>query len=405
MLRQQLRWQVVDQHLTAGRHDGNPAAGVFQLAHIAGPGQGLEVFLGLGPEHLGLHRQLLCGPGKEMPGQGGNILATFRQSGDMNADHVQPVEQVLAELAGLHQRFQILMGSGNDAHIDLDRRVAADPVELAIGQHPQQPGLGFGRHVADLVEEQRAAVGLLEAPAPLQRGAGEGALLVTEQLGLHQLSGNRRHVQRNEWAARPRAVAVQGVGHQLLAGTGLAIDQHRDVGVGEPTDGAEHFLHGGRLADDFRRMRQAAAGAAGFLVAAVGQRTAHQCHRLVDVERLWQVFEGAPLIGGHRTVQIGMCGDDDNRQPRMQLADAGQQLQPAAAGHADIADQHIGPLLPAQPRHGAVGIVETYRLQAILLQGLFQYPADGAIVINDPDIGGWIHSWSPVMGRKRVKVV
>src|SRR5690606_35686586 len=125
----------------------------------------------------------------------------------------------------------------------------------------------------------------------------------------------------------------------------------------------------------------------------------------VDVERLGQIFEGAPLIGGHRTVQIGVCRDDDNRQPREQLADAGQQLQSAAAGHADIADQHIGTLLAAQPRHGAVGIVETYRLQAILLQGLFQYPADGAIVINDPDIGGWIHSWSPVMGRKRVKVV
>ena len=45
----------------------------------------------------------------------------------------------------------------------LDRSAAADRRELAVLQHAQQPGLGVQRHVADLVEEQRAAVGLLEA--------------------------------------------------------------------------------------------------------------------------------------------------------------------------------------------------------------------------------------------------
>ena len=45
-----------------------------------------------------------------------------------------------------------------------------------------------GVHVADLVEEQRAAVRLLELAAPLLRGAGERALLVAEQLALDQLA-------------------------------------------------------------------------------------------------------------------------------------------------------------------------------------------------------------------------
>ena len=43
--------------------------------------------------------------------------------------------------------------------------MAADAVELAVGEHAQQARLQVGRHVADLVEEQRAALGLLEAPA------------------------------------------------------------------------------------------------------------------------------------------------------------------------------------------------------------------------------------------------
>ena len=45
-----------------------------------------------------------------------------------------------------------------------------------------------GRHVADLVEEERAAVGLLEAALAGARGAGERALLVAEQLALEQVA-------------------------------------------------------------------------------------------------------------------------------------------------------------------------------------------------------------------------
>ena len=51
----------------------------------------------------------------------------------------------------------------DDAHVGLDRRVAADAIEVAVGEHAQQARLQFRRHVADLVEEERAAFGLLEA--------------------------------------------------------------------------------------------------------------------------------------------------------------------------------------------------------------------------------------------------
>ncbi len=42
--------------------------------------------------------------------------------------------------------------------------VAADALELAFLQDAQQLGLDGRRHLADLVEEERAAVGELEAP-------------------------------------------------------------------------------------------------------------------------------------------------------------------------------------------------------------------------------------------------
>jgi hypothetical protein len=92
-----------------------------------------------------------------------NVFAAVRQARDVDADHVQAVEQVLTEFASLHQGFQVLVRRGDDAHVDLHRHMTAHAVELAVGQNPQQTRLRVRRHVADFIEEQRAAVGLLES--------------------------------------------------------------------------------------------------------------------------------------------------------------------------------------------------------------------------------------------------
>ena len=47
-----------------------------------------------------------------------------------------------------------------------------------------------------------------------------------------------------------RAVVVDGVRDELLAGTARAADEHREVGVGDLADDVEHALHRGALADD-----------------------------------------------------------------------------------------------------------------------------------------------------------
>ena len=66
---------------------------------------------------------------------------------------------------------------------------AADALELALLEHAQQLGLGLEGHLADLVEEERAAVGQLEAADASVDGAGERALLVAEQLALDESGG------------------------------------------------------------------------------------------------------------------------------------------------------------------------------------------------------------------------
>ena len=67
--------------------------------------------------------------------------------------------------------LEIAVRRGDDAHVDLDRLAAADPLELALLQDAQQLDLHVQRELADLVEEQRAAVGQLEPAQPARHRA------------------------------------------------------------------------------------------------------------------------------------------------------------------------------------------------------------------------------------------
>jgi hypothetical protein len=57
--------------------------------------------------------------------------------------------------------------------------------------HAQEFRLQGRRQFADLIQKNRAAVRLLEAPDPLLVRPGEGALLVAEELAFEQVLGNR----------------------------------------------------------------------------------------------------------------------------------------------------------------------------------------------------------------------
>ena len=82
-------------------------------------------------------------------------------------------------------------------------RVPAEPLDLALLERAQQLGLEIDPQAADLVEEERAAVGQLELAGLARVGAGEGALLVAEQLGLEQVSGiAARFTATKGWARR-----------------------------------------------------------------------------------------------------------------------------------------------------------------------------------------------------------
>ena len=80
---------------------------------------------------------------------------------------------------------------------------AADALDLALLEDAEQLGLRLQGQLADLVEEERAPVGQLEAADPPGDGAGEGALLVAEQLALDEPRGEGGAVDLDQRPARP----------------------------------------------------------------------------------------------------------------------------------------------------------------------------------------------------------
>ena len=126
-------------------------------------------------------------------------LAQRRQP---DRERVDAVVEVFAEAAVAHELLERPVGRRDQPEVDRDRLVAAEPLEAALLEHAQQLGLRDQRHVADLVEEQRAVVGELEAARLAIVRAGERALFVAEDFRLEQRVGQRRAVDRLELRGR-----------------------------------------------------------------------------------------------------------------------------------------------------------------------------------------------------------
>ena len=92
-----------------------------------------------------------------------HVVRTLPQRRQSNRKNVQAVIQVFAKLAladGLHE---VSVRGRNDADIDFDRIRAADALEFAFLEHAEELDLNVERNFADLIQENRPAVGQLKA--------------------------------------------------------------------------------------------------------------------------------------------------------------------------------------------------------------------------------------------------
>jgi len=199
---------------------------VAELAHVPGPRVGPQHGDGLVGDHLGLDAVLaarLLDEGR----QGRHVVGAIAQRRRAQRHDGEAEVEVLAERPRGDGALQVAVRRGDDAHVDLERLLAAHPRELARLQDAQHLGLRRGDHVADLVEEDCAAVSDLEEPTLARRRAREGAPLVPEELRLDELGRDRGAVDLDVRLVREGARAVDGARDELLARARLTRDEGR----------------------------------------------------------------------------------------------------------------------------------------------------------------------------------
>ena len=235
-----------------------------------------------------------------MADQLGDVRGALAQCRNLDDDDSEAVVEVLAEVAPADLLAQVLVRGGHHAHVHLHVLVTAHAADLVLLERPQHLGLGRERHVADLVHEERAAVGLLEFALALLDGRREGAPLVAEEFALDQLGGDGRAVHLDERRAAARAFGVEPAGHELLARAVLTGDEHAGVARRHLVDQVLHVEYALRGADDLLGLGRACAsraccGARGGLGRGVAlvDGAPDRPHEAVHVYGFGQVVAGA----------------------------------------------------------------------------------------------------------------
>ena len=227
---------------------------------------------------------------------------------------------------------------------------------------------------------------------------GERALLVSEQLRLDQIPGQRRAVEVHERALGPIAAVVQRAGREVLPGPGLALDEHRRwraVRVpGEALDAGDSRSergHRGARPDQRNVPARSLLALARILEPPrqlrLPQDTLDLDHQLVEIDRLDQVVVGTVLHRRDRVLQAAEGRQHKHREIGLVAGpELAQEVQAGAVGQPHVEQKEVGAAGGEPgPRRGQIeGQLAPH---AALAQLLADRAREQLLVIDDEDGG------------------
>ena len=158
-----------------------------------------------------------------------DVFAAAAKRRDVDRDDVEPVVEILAKVAPGDLVEKLAVARRDHAGVDADRLGVTDPLELALLENAEELHLELGGRGIDLVEEDRAGVGRLEAAGPVGDRPGERSADMPKQLALEEALGEGPAVDAHERSAPARRELVDRLGDQFLPRAGLADQEHRGV--------------------------------------------------------------------------------------------------------------------------------------------------------------------------------
>jgi hypothetical protein len=203
--------------------------------------------------HVPPVRAFLGEPIQEVIDKRRDVGAAIPQWRNREMNDVEPVVEILSELALVDQMTEGPVGRRNHPHVDdRPRSFGADLLELAGLEETQQQPLHPQRHLADFIHEHSALVRHFELARLVTIGPGEAALDVTEQLRLEERLRQAGAVHRDEVVVLPRPLGMDGPGDDFLARAAFARNKHLCIGSGDAEDLLTKLLHQGTRANNQR---------------------------------------------------------------------------------------------------------------------------------------------------------
>ena len=211
-----------------------------QLANVPRPRLGTQPGAGAFAEALRRQAVGLGESAEEVLRETGDVLASLAQRRDLDDQNREPVVEVQAEGALLHQAPEIRLCRRDQLHVDVAGLHRAESPHLLLLDRLEHLALHRPGQRIDFVEEEGPSGSGLEQPRLHPLGVGEGAGLEAEEFGLEHGLGDRGAVDVDERAAGARATVVDHPRHQSLARAGLAEQENRrHVGVSGGVEGAQ----------------------------------------------------------------------------------------------------------------------------------------------------------------------
>ncbi len=180
-----------------------------------------------------------------------NVARALAQRRHVQGDHVETVEEILPEAPLPDVMLEGAVRCGDDPYVNMANGRVADAPHLTAVEKPQHPDLDRWRHVANLIQEQDAAIRLLDESRLVRHRARERSTAVPEQLALGERVGERPAVHRDELRTAATASLEELAGDHFLAGPGFSGDQHGAVRVGHPIDARQERTCAGVDGDAF----------------------------------------------------------------------------------------------------------------------------------------------------------
>src|SRR5471032_20744 len=158
---------------------------------------------------------------EKIPGELQHVFPPLPKRRHTQIDAAQTVEEVGAEQAAIDQLGQTAVGGGDNSDVYPVNAVPAHSLDGEVLNRPQQLCLSGQRQIRHLVEEQCAAVGVLEL-ASSSPYTGRDPILNAEELGFEQRFDERGAVDRHKRAVSAATQVVNLMGDELLADAALS---------------------------------------------------------------------------------------------------------------------------------------------------------------------------------------